>query len=79
MSENIHLLKCVQPYFNALRDEVKNFEVRKDDRNYAVGDVLVISEWTGEKYTGFCLRRTVKYILRDFPGLQPGWIVMGVE
>jgi hypothetical protein len=36
MSE--HLLKVIPPYFDALADGTKPFEVRKNDRAYQTGD-----------------------------------------
>lgn len=38
----VHKLKCIQPYFDDVRLGRKTFEVRKDDRNYQVGDRLDI-------------------------------------
>lgn len=43
MSE--HLLKVIPPYFDALADGRKTFEVRKNDRAYQAGDVLLLREW----------------------------------
>lgn len=45
----LHELKVVQPFYNALKQGIKNFEVRRDDREpaFAVGDVLRLREWEG--------------------------------
>ena len=40
-----HNLKLVQPYFDAVADGTKTFEVREDDRGYEVGDTLRLREW----------------------------------
>lgn len=40
-----HQLKCLPEYFDAVADGSKPFEVRYDDRNYEVGDLLRICEW----------------------------------
>jgi len=44
-----HELKVVQPFFDALIEGTKNFEVRRDDREpaFAVGDSLLLREWIG--------------------------------
>lgn len=45
-----HDIKVHPQYFNAIADGSKPFEVRKDDRGYAVGDVLRLREWDPEVY-----------------------------
>ena len=35
-----HELKILPEYFVAVRDGIKKFEVRKDDRPFEVGDIL---------------------------------------
>ena len=41
----VHDLKCWPEPFAALRDGRKKFEVRVDDRGFAVGDTLLLHEW----------------------------------
>lgn len=41
----IHALKVVAPYFDALADGSKTFEVRRNDRGFQKGDTLVLQEW----------------------------------
>jgi len=40
-----HSLKCAPEYFQALWDGAKTAELRRDDRGFAVGDVVVLMEW----------------------------------
>lgn len=40
-----HELKTWPEPFAALKDGSKRFELRRDDRGYAVGDLLVLREW----------------------------------
>lgn len=40
-----HDLKCWPPFFQAVVDGTKTFELRKDDRHYRVGDILLLREW----------------------------------
>lgn len=42
-----HTLKVEQPYFAALVDGSKPFEVRRNDRAYQRGDRLLLREWHG--------------------------------
>lgn len=39
-----HDLKILSPYFIAVEDGSKPFEVRRNDRNYQVGDTLLLRE-----------------------------------
>lgn len=48
-----HILKVQAPYFDALRDGSKTFEVRKNDRAYQRGDTLLLWE-PREHATGLC-------------------------
>ncbi len=82
-----HRLKTVQPYFGDVKSGSKPFEIRFNDRNYQVGDTLVLEEWnsTGsaftEGYTGQLVRKSVTYVLKDCPqyGLQDGYCILGIK
>ena len=75
-----HELKIYPKYFNDVISEEKTFEVRKNDRRFQVGDVLVLKEWDNIKYSGREIRATVVYILNDsFVGLAPGYVVLGIK
>lgn len=76
-----HELKILPQYFQAVWNETKTFELRKDDRDYHGGDLLLLKEWDGTKYTGSVLYVKVTYILRDAEkyGLKDGYVIMGVR
>lgn len=71
--------KILPEYFKAVKYRKKNFEIRVDEDNIQVGDLLVLEEWNGY-YTGEKLRRWVKYVLRDCAelGLMPGYCIIGL-
>ena len=74
----IHELKTWIPYFDAVLCGAKTFEIRKNDRDFQVNDLLDLHEYDSvlKKYTGRCLIRRVTYIT-NFE--QPdGQIVMGL-
>lgn len=62
-----HKLKIWPEYFELVINEKKSFEVRKNDRDFKVGDMLILREWNPEteKYTGSHIHRRVTYILRS--------------
>ena len=72
-----HELKILPRYFSEVVGRVKNFEVRKNDRNYAVGDTLLLGEWDGTAFTGRRLLRRVGYILSDPEYVKEGYVVLG--
>jgi hypothetical protein len=74
----IHDLKCLPMYFGAVLSGAKKFEVRKDDRPFAVGDDLLIREWDGA-YTGRECTRRITYVLRGFDGISTEYCVLGME
>lgn len=84
----IHDLKIWPEFFKDLLSGSKTFELRKDDRPYAVGDTLRLREWdpSSQAYTGLYTERDVSYILRHRPdagcaatfGLSPGFAIMAL-
>lgn len=44
-----HTIKTAPEHFQALLDGTKTAELRKDDRGFAVGDVLVLREYDNNK------------------------------
>lgn len=75
-----HELKIYPKYFNDVALKEKTFEVRKNDRKYHTGDVLILKEWDNIRYSGREIEAEVVYILDDrFVGIQPGYVVMGIK
>lgn len=76
-----HELKTWPQYYVPLAEGKKTFEIRRNDREFAVGDALVLKEWNPDarSYTGRELRRVVTYI---FPGgefgLDSDYVVLGL-
>jgi hypothetical protein len=84
----IHDLKCWPEYFQAMANGTKNFDLRKNDRGFCVGDILLLHEWNPKngRYTDRSLRRIVTYILEYSPvlgcaatlGLVPGYVILSL-
>lgn len=87
----IHELKTWKEYFIEVLKGNKDFEIRKNDRNYQVGDTLILIEGdlggdgTTESDltwfpTGRTLSKTVTYILHGGKfGIEPGYVVMSIK
>ncbi len=61
-----HDLKVWPEYFEPIRQGLKTFEIRKvSDRDFRVGDTLVLSEWDeyDRHYTGRAVKVKITYIL----------------
>lgn len=75
-----HELKVHPEFWDALKRGQKPFEVRRNDRNYQVGDLIELRLYdpsfgyvAGELVSFF-----VTYVLKDFDvGLKPGFVVLG--
>ena len=75
-----HELKTVQPYFDAVANYIKTFEVRRNDRDFHVGETLILKEFMPpETYTGKELRVEIVYMLDDPEYVQPGYVILGIE
>ena len=76
-----HKLKITSQYFYDVCYCNKRFELRKDDRDYKVGDTILLEEYEDGHYTGRCFLpdRPIHYILRNCPeyGLKKGYCILG--
>lgn len=48
----IHELKLESEYFPMVGEGIKTFEIRKNDRDFRVGDILRLREWVKSKENG---------------------------
>jgi hypothetical protein len=76
-----HELKTWPKEFQDIWVGRKKFDLRKNDREFSVGDVLFLREWDPETktHTGRILYVKVIYILSNFLGLQKDYVIMGIE
>lgn len=78
----IHELKTWREYFIAVFSGIKNFELRKNDRDYKIGDELLLKEYDHikEEYTGRILHRRIDYILHGGQfWLEKGYVILGLS
>jgi hypothetical protein len=77
-TSRIHELKTRPEFYGLIASGVKTFEIRKNDRGFAVGDRLILRELdpASDAHTGRMMARDVSYVT-DF-GQLPGYVVMGI-
>ena len=75
-----HELKTWPGYFSAIAQGRKRFELRFNDRDFAVGDVLHLRSWNNEteEYDGRELLAAVDYFLSVHGGLETGYVLMSI-
>jgi hypothetical protein len=83
-----HELKTWPSVFRDAVDGIKTFEIRKNDRDFAIGDTLVLKEFDPAKstatsslraYTGEEEEFIVTYMIQGRFGLPPDICVMGIK
>lgn len=77
-----HFLKILPEYYRAVIERRKTFEVRKNDRPFAVGDIIVLQEYDPDyinKYTGRECRCVITYILNDPNYCKDGFVIIGIN
>lgn len=76
-----HELKTTQPHFEHARSGAKRAEIRRDDRGFAVGDVLVLREYDPAScsYSGREVEVRVTHVLSGFEGLAAGYVSLSIE
>lgn len=75
-----HYLKILPEYYRAVIERRKTFEVRKNDRPFTVGEILVLQEYDPDypgKYTGRICRCQISYIFNDPNYCKDGFVVIG--
>lgn len=77
----VHDLKIWPEYFEEVISGRKPFEIRKNDRNYRKGDILLLREWVPEthKYTGREARYIVTYMMGNGIWTNHDFVVMGIR
>ena len=79
MSRQHHYIKILPEYYRAVEQKKKTFEVRYNDRDYKVYDVLHLQEWLNGGYTGREITANVTYILNDSNYCKDGYVIMSIE
>lgn len=76
----IHSLKTEPKYFEAVLSGKKTFELRKNDRDFRVGDYLALNEWDGH-YTGSTILVKIVWAMNpnDIMTCQGDYVILSIE
>jgi hypothetical protein len=87
-----HILKSWPEFFAPLAAGTKNFDLRKNDRQFKVGDILRLREWepmkpTSQQYTGREVVRRVGFVMEGvgpgaiapYHGLVREYVILGLD
>lgn len=76
-----HELKILPKWFEDVKSGKKNFEIRRADRDFKVGDTLVLKEYEKGRYTGREIERTIQYIYKGDGsyGLSEEFWILGLK
>lgn len=79
---NLHAIKCWRDFYRAIEAGDKKHELRKNDRNYQIDDILHLQEYDEitSTYTGQSMLVQVTYISRNVSswGLAEGFVIMSI-
>ena len=78
---DMHELKIIPVWYRDVASGDKNFEIRKNGRDFKVGDVLLLKEWDDGRYTGRELLREITYIYQGNGtyGLSDEYCILGMR
>ena len=78
-NSKVHELKINTEYAIAVARGEKTFEIRKNDRDFKEGDILILKEYENGKYLDVAIVADITYILKEFQGLKEGYVVLGIK
>jgi len=73
-----HDLDILSKYFKEIKNGNKNFELRKNSKNYKIGDYITLHEIKNEFYTNKKIKVKIKYILKNCEkyGLHKDFVIL---
>ena len=80
----IHELKIWPQFFQTVSDGRQKAEIRRDDRGFEIGDLLILKEWMPDlkKHTNRECRVRVTDIVHADPaleGIEDGFCLLSIE
>lgn len=86
--KTVHALKLNKKYYEDSAKNLKTFEIRKNDRDFQVGDILKLVEYDPDMadkrmgligVTGREHFKEITYILDDAEYLREGYVCLGLH
>lgn len=77
--KKVHDVKLGTTFFDDVKTGRKTFELRKNDRGYKEGDIIVMHEYKDGTTTGRTIEKKIVYMLEDFTGLEDGYCILGLR
>lgn len=78
----VHELKCTPEHWPYYKTGVKNNSMRWNDRNFAVGDIVILKLWEDERFvTGEVVVKRITHVLHDFDfkPMPKGYCIISLE
>ncbi len=68
-------------YFREVECGNKKFELRKNDRDYLIGDYLLLREWDFNGYTGRAILTRITYMLQieALIKTKEPWVILSIS
>ena len=79
MSRQQHYVKITPKYYIDVEKGVKNFEVRFNDRDYQLYDILHLREFADGEFTGREITKEICYILDSPEYCKTGYVIIGMK
>lgn len=76
--KKVHDVKLGATFFEDVKTGRKTFELRKNDRGYKEGDMIVLHEYKDGTTTGRTITKKIVYMLEGFTGLEDGYCILGL-
>lgn len=78
----IHRVKCYRRFFEQITSGEKQYEIRRNDRDYKPGELLELNETVDAEYTNRAALYEITSVMldSDFPdGIKSGFAVLGIR